>query len=124
MITPLYRLPKVRSSLIMASASGQPCSLRIASFVPGRQCNGHDTTVGAHLPVFGKGTSTKVTDLAVVYACYSCHAILDGADASGHKYVMEHFPAAVIDRMLNGLVETQARMVEDGIILVPKAELV
>lgn len=124
MSTPLYLLPKVRSDLIMASASGQPCALRISSFVPGRSCSGENSTVGAHLPVFGKGTSTKVTDMAVVYSCFSCHAILDGQDSSAHKYVMEKYPAAVADRMLQALVETHARMIEDGIIVVPKAVLV
>lgn len=124
MTTPLHLLPKVRSDLIMASAAGQLCSLRISSFVPGHRCSDRGTTIAAHLPVIGKGTSTKVTDLATVYCCFHCHAILDGADAGRQKYVLEHFPAAVVERMLNALVETQARLVEQEIITVKGAELI
>ena len=124
MTTPLALLPKVRSDQIMASASGQPCSLRIASFVPGRTCSGNNTTVGAHLPVFGKGMSSKCTDLAVAYGCCACHDILDGRDPKAWRYIIENYPAAVVDRMLNGLVETHARMIEQGIVVVPDGKLV
>lgn len=124
MSTPIFRLPKVRSDLIMASASGQPCALRIASFVPGRTCSGNNTTVGCHVPNFTKGMSTKGTDMAVSYGCQACHDIIDGRDQKAMKYLMEKYPAAVLERMLNGLVETHARMIEDGIIVVPKAVLV
>ena len=124
MTTPLHLLPKVRSDQIMASAAGQPCALRIASFVPGHRCSGTNTTIGAHLPVMGKGTSTKVTDLAVVYCCFNCHAILDGADGGRQKYVLENFPAAVVERMLNALVETQARLIEQEILIVKDGVLI
>lgn len=124
MTTPLFLLPKVRSNQIMASASGQPCALRVASFVPGRSCAGSNTTIGAHLPVFGKGVSTKCTDLAVAYGCSACHDIIDGRDLDAWKYIMKNAPAAVIDRMLNGLVETHCRLIEQGIITVPDGELI
>lgn len=124
MTTPVHLLPKVRSDKIMASAMGQPCALRIASFVPGSRCSGEATVVGAHAPVAGKGMSTKVTDMAVVFACYACHAILDGADHKGSSYIKEHYPAAMLDRVLNGLIETHARLIEDGVIVIPDAEFV
>lgn len=123
MTTPLYLLPKVRSDLIMASASGQPCSVRIASFA-GRQCSGNNTTVGAHLPVFGKGVSSKVTDMAVAYACFNCHQIIDRVDKQAANYIEEHYPAAMMQRLLNGLVETHCRMIEQGIIMVPDGEII
>ena len=124
MATPLHLLAKVRSDRIMASAMGQPCSLRIASFVPGRRCSGVDTTVGTHLPVFGKGMSTKVTDMAVAYGCHACHQIIDGPDKEARDYIFKHFPAAVVERMLHGLVETHCRLIEDGIINIPDGELI
>ena len=124
MATSLYLLPKVRSDHIMASAMGQPCALRIASFIPGRRCGAENTTVCAHLPVFGKGTSTKVTDIATAYSCDACHDIIDGRDPKAWAYIVDHFPAAVVERMLQGLVETQARLVEQEIIIIPKAVLI
>ena len=119
-----HLLPKVRSDQIMASASGRPCTLRIASFLAGRRCRGPETTVLAHLPVWGKGMSTKVTDLAGAYSCSTCHDLIDGRDASGHAYLMENFEAAVVGRMLHGLTETHALMLADGVIQIPGAELV
>lgn len=122
-----HMLPKVRSERIMQAANGQPCSLRIASFVPGYNCSGRDTTIGAHLPVQGKGTSTKVTDLAVAFSCDRCHRILDGAsdeDMKRRTYIVERYPTAFMERLLNGLVETHARLVEEGIIEVPDADII
>lgn len=124
MTTPLYLLPKVRSQTMRDSANGQQCSIRIASFIPGRRCSGQDTSVFCHIPNFTKGMSTKGTDMAAEYGCYACHDIIDGRDPKAWKYLMENYPAAVLDRMLNGLVETHCRMIEQGIIVVPDGELV
>jgi hypothetical protein len=118
MTTALHFLPKVRSAQIMASANGQPCSVRIASFIPGGKCSGPETTIGAHLPVFGKGVSSKVTDLAVAYCCFRCHQLIDRVDKVGADYIEENYPAASTMRMLNGLVETHARLIEQEILIV------
>jgi hypothetical protein len=119
-----YMLPKLRSDQIMASAAGQECTLRIASFLPGHRCSGNNTTIGAHLPVFGKGMSTKVTDMAVVYCCANCHAILDGVDYKAAEYIRENYAAAAAMRMLNALVETHALLIEQGILIVKDGRLV
>jgi hypothetical protein len=124
MSTPIALLPKVRSDLLMASAMGQPCSVRVASFVPGRRCSDLSTTIGAHLPVTGKAMSSKVTDLAVVYCCATCHAILDRVDKQAADYIAEKYPAAFAMRLLNGLVETQARLVEQGLLSLPDMEVI
>lgn len=110
-------LPKVRSDAIMQAADGQPCSLRIASFV-GLSCSGTHTTVGCHLPVIGRGVATKATDLAVAFGCQVCHDILDGRNQNAQALILEKYPAAVANRLLNALVETQARLVGMGIIQV------
>lgn len=112
---------KIRSPKIMDSAKGKPCTLRISSFLPGHKCSGEDTTVGAHLPVLGKGVSTKATDLAVVYCCANCHAILDGVDYKAAEYIREHYAAAAAERMLNALVETHAMLIDQGILIMPHA---
>lgn len=111
-----HMAPKLRSPQIMAAAMGMPCTLRISSFVPGHQCAGADTTVACHLEVNGKGTSTKVTDLATAFGCVNCHAILDGAAPEKYAYIIAKYPAAFASRMLNGLIETQTMLIEEGII--------
>lgn len=123
MITNPALLPKVRSKALMASASGQPCSLRIAGFV-GLRCSGTDTTVGCHLPVTGRGVSIKATDLAVAFGCLTCHDILDGRNPKARATIMDRYPAAFYERLLNALVETQARLVGMGLISVPDMEVI
>lgn len=118
-----HMLPKVRSERIMESMSGLPCTLRIASFVPGRRCYGPSTTVGCHLPVVGKGAGTKVTDMAVAAGCMACHDILDGRDAEAQAFIAEHYPAAMMQRMLNALVETHAILIDMGVIHIPNARI-
>jgi hypothetical protein len=103
-------LPKVRSDRLMASANGAPCSLRL----PGICNHNPQTTVCAHLPGIGKGMGTKVSDLHVAYACSACHDAIDrfGWEKKGLTAAM------VLDAMLRGHAETQARMVGYGIITV------
>ena len=107
----------------MASASGQPCSLRIASFI-GLSCSGTETVVGCHLPVTGRGVATKATDLAVAFGCQTCHDILDGRNQNALAVIREKYPAALGFRLLDALVETQARLVGMGLISVPDMKVV
>lgn len=109
-------LPKVRSDQIMASASGTPCTLRIASFF-GQRCDGPETSVMCHLPVGGKGMSTKVTDIAVACGCRTCHQLLDEGGA------IQAYPAAVMDRLLRGHVETLSLLLMLGAVVVPDGEM-
>lgn len=119
-----HLLPKVRSDQIMAAAAGMPCTLRVASFAPGLTCAGNNTTVGCHLPVAGKGVGTKVTDMAVAFGCATCHDIIDGRNMEAQRFIIERYPTAFVDRMLNGLVETHALLVRDGIITGPDFEII
>lgn len=116
-------LPKVRSDAIMDAANGQPCSLRIASFV-GLSCSGPSTVVGCHLPVTGRGVATKATDLAVAFGCQTCHDILDGRNQNALEVIRDRYPAAFTSRLLEGLVETQARLVGMGVIVVEGARVI
>ena len=86
-------MTKVRSEHLMKAANGKPCTLRISSFFPGYSCS-DGTTVGCHLPVGGKGTSTKETHLAVAFGCSHCHDILDGRDWKRAEYIVEKYPSA------------------------------
>jgi hypothetical protein len=116
-------LPKVRSKQIMASAMGQNCALRVSSFYPGHKCAGRDTTVACHIQTIGKGTGTKVTDLAVAYGCSHCHAIVDGVDRKRAEYIATNYPTAFVQRLLDAMVETQARLVGEAIVFVVDGEI-
>ena len=113
-ITNPHMLAKVRSSALTGHARGQPCALRLPGI-----CNHLDaTTVFAHLPGIGKGVGSKVSDLHGAFACSSCHDAIDGRaplrDLSG---------AIILDAMLRGLAETQARWVMAGLLVVPGGEV-
>lgn len=119
-----HMMLKVRSKAIMRSGKGQPCKLRIASFVPGRRCGSIETTVNNHISSGGKGTSTKDTDMATAHGCDVCHAILDGRDRDALDYIQEHYPTAMLDRVIKGLIETHADLIDRGIIIIPDAEII
>ncbi|MGL6209697.1 MAG: nuclease domain-containing protein [Paracoccaceae bacterium] len=111
MISNPVLLPKVRSDLLMASAQAQPCCLRLPGI-----CN-HDrsTTVMAHLPGIGKSMGSKVSDIHGSFACAACHSAIDnfGWEKRGLT------AAIVLDAMLRGHAETQARWVGMGLLAVP-----
>lgn len=108
-------LPKVRSMSLRRSIATMPCALRISNFIPGHGCSHQVTVVGAHAPTIGKGTGTKVSDLFLCAACSNCHDLLDGRDQRWW-WLMEKYPAAVMQRVLDGLAETQSRWAGMGLI--------
>ena len=114
MIQNPHMLPKVRSDELMRLIREEftICTLRISSFIPGRNCRGG--ICGCHLPTIGKGMGAKVTDLAVVAGCHACHDLLDGRDRAGADYLIANYPTAVATRMTDGLVETHSRLIEMG----------
>jgi len=108
MITNPALLPKVRSQALKDAAEGQPCSLRL----PGICCHDNSTVVLAHLPGIGKSMGSKVSDLHGAFACHTCHTAIDT-----HSYAKRGLtPAMVLDAMLRGLAETQARWVQMGLL--------
>ena len=119
-----HMMAKVRSNAIRKAAKGKPCTLRISSFYPGHFCSENDTTAGDHGAAGGKGMSTKETDLAIMFGCQNCHDILDRRDTQRHDYIIEKYPLAYGQRLFSALVETHAMLVEDGVIVVPGADLI
>lgn len=109
-------LSKVRSAKLMKGARGMPCSLRLPMI-----CNHDpDTTVSAHLPGIGKSHGSKVSDLHTAFACSACHAAID-------TFGYERFgltSTIVLDAMLRGLCETQARHLMEGNIVVPDGRII
>ncbi len=115
-----HMLPKVRSEDIMSSMAYLPCTLRLATFIPGLGCAHDDTVVGCHLPVWGKGIHTKVTDMAVAAGCSRCHDLIDARDQRW-EWLQGKYPVAILERMLCGLTETHALLIDRGVIEIPDA---
>lgn len=91
------------------SARGEVCALRIPSI-----CN-HDnsTTVLCHAPFSGKFGSRR-DDWWAVYGCSSCH------DAVDHRSnIPPLIQASMPNYWLDAIHETQQKMIDKGIIVVP-----
>jgi len=104
----------IRSQALRDSARGERCTLNIAGF-----CDyGTDTTVLAHVPFFGgSGMGMKCSDLQTVYACGSCHDVLDRRKRVDWLSDVDlYFYAG------RGIARTQLRMIERGLITVKGAK--
>lgn len=117
-------LPKVRSDDLMNAMRHYPCALRVSSFYPGHACSPQATVVGCHLSTPGKSNASKSTDMAVAAGCLHCHDIIDGRDRKRLDFIQEKYPTALVARLLQGLIETQARLVADGIISVRNGSMI
>ncbi len=93
-------------SKITKLARGQQCTLR---FLP--PCEGDVVAAHYHRRGFGM-VGKKVPDLFTIHACQRCHRILD---RQGHEW-MEIENALRFERALAGLIETQLRMLEAGLV--------
>ncbi len=114
-------LPKIRSEALLQAVRGMPCTLRVASFIPGHRCAPDSTVVPCHVGRVGKGMATKVSDLFVAAGCMHCHDLVDMRD-SRWKYLADHHGAQVHQRVLAGLMETQTMLVMRGAIVIPGAD--
>lgn len=125
-----HLLPKVRSKDIMdapklirkATGVQVNCCLRIAS-IAGKRCADPSTVVMSHNRAYGKGTSTKTSDLTVSFACMTCHSMIEGTDPAGDAAI-EAYPHVFWDRVMRSVFETQAILVAHGFITVPDGRLV
>lgn len=109
-------LPKVRSKALMDFANGQPCSLRL----PGICCHDPETSVHGHLPGIGKSNRSKVSDIHGAIVCWRCHQVID--TFSHRNFGLTD--AMVLDAMLRGHAETQARWIGAGLLVVPGGEII
>lgn len=112
---PMTLLPKVRSRKLMDACQHMPCTLRVASFIPGHGCSGEDTVVGCHVGDIGRGVATKVSDLHVAAGCHACHALIDRRDKRV-DWIVDQYPAAFAQRLMLGVFETQSRWVQMGLL--------
>lgn len=128
-----HLLPKVRSEYLMDWIGGKrdglllnqpyPCTLRIATLVPGKTCAARDTVVGCHTGNLGKGMSTKVSDIDVAAGCFVCHDLLDRRN-EWYDFLLNERTGPFYQRILNGLAETRALLVQDGILKVKRSTII
>lgn len=96
----------LRSKKITTSAKGQDCTLRFYGV-----CNYNpETTVFAHAPCVDKGMGFKSPDWWGMYACSSCHDLIDGRISDA--YLKPIIP----NRILHAVYETQKKLFELKII--------
>lgn len=122
-ITNPHMLPKVRSKTITDFAAGQPCELRIGTFL-GRPCWDNSTCVWCHLGNLGKGVSTKVCDVFGAIGCLGCHDITDGRDMRSLEQIAERYPLALGQQILQAQQASWSRLIHAGLIVVKGATII
>ena len=111
-------LPKVHSDGIRKAAAGNPCSLRIGSFI-GIPCASQETTCFDHGRAIGRAMGSKTTDLGGFFGCDICHAIIDGRNMPALTLIQKRYPAAFVWQLIRANAETNARLLHMGLIVVP-----
>ena len=96
-------MAKSKQTKIRRSAKGEDCSLRLGN------CSSDDTVVLAHIGK-DKGWGMKCADYMAVYACHSCHDIIDGRVKSGFT------KDELNTEKLRALEETLGKLVDKGLI--------
>lgn len=90
---------------IRNSARGEDCSLRICD------CSSYETVVFCHIGK-SRGMGIKCGDHFGIYACSSCHDIIDGRVQSGFSSLeLEH-------EKLRALEETQGKLITKGLMVI------
>jgi hypothetical protein len=105
------RQPAIRSDALRRSAAGETCTLRL----PG--CQGRHGVVLAHIRTPGTGVGRKPGDLEAVFACHTCHDLLDGRAPLPLHVPGEDIPTAT----MHALLRTHHRMWQRGLITVADA---
>jgi hypothetical protein len=89
-------------SKVRQSARGESCTVRL------NHCNGNlATTVLAHLPCRHSGMGMKSPDSIAVYACSSCHDVIDGRTKGEIDW----------KDILRALAETHAILIAKGVMI-------
>lgn len=101
----MYNAKKYTNKKMLKAARGEPCTVNLPC------CNHNpETTVAAHVNMQGHGAmGSKTHDLHIVFACSSCH---DEIDRRTRVYERDF----VRLETLEGLLRTQARLIELGVI--------
>ncbi len=98
----------VKTTKIRRSAKGKMCTLQIHPY-----CNlNPETTVLAHIQSRSKGMAIKSPDYFAVYACSSCHDVIDGRMKTSLS------KDELLRCQLRGLEKTWDQLITDGLILI------
>lgn len=97
-----------RSKKLRDSARGKDCTLRLIG-----SCNGNsDTTVLCHIGKV-RGMACKAGDNMAIYACSSCHDVLDGRTSYSSSD-----NANLSEDCLRALEETQQSFIDEGLMVI------
>ena len=97
----------VRNKKILKAAKGQDCTLRLIG-----HCNFNpETTVACHIGKV-RGMGLKCGDNMVVFACSSCHDVIDG------RIKHDISKSELAEDKLRALEETQQVLIDNGLISV------
>ena len=91
------------NSKIRKSARGESCSLRLSL------CASEETVVLCHIGR-NKGWGMKCADWMAVYACYTCHDIIDGRQKS--NYTADQLNT----EKLRAVEETMTKLFDKGLL--------
>ena len=94
----------IMNKKIRNSARGEDCSLRLV------HCSSPETVILAHIGR-NRGMGIKCADYFAVYACSSCHDIIDGR-------VMAPFELDLEEEKLRALEETQGKLINKGLLVI------
>ena len=92
----------LRSKKIKNSARDEDCSLRLG------ECSSPETVILAHIGK-SRGVGIKCSDYFAVYACSTCHDIIDGRAKS--QFTKDELNS----EKLRALEETQGKLVNKGL---------
>ena len=96
----------IKSKKLRNSARGRDCELRLTG-----TCNGNnETTVLAHIG-HDIGTSIKCNDTMAVFACSSCHDVIDGRVSYNSKANQN-----IQEDLLRALESTQSYWLSEGLL--------
>jgi len=92
-----------KQTKITKSARGEDCTLLLG------QCSGNETVVLCHIGK-NRGMAYKCGDHFAVYACSSCHDVIDGRKQPLYGWEM------VDDAKLTALERTQQKLIDKGLL--------
>jgi hypothetical protein len=102
---------KIHSKAIREAARGEACTLQILG-----ACNYNpETTVLAHLPDESHGMARKSDDISAVFACSSCHDVVDSR-APWPAHGMDSEKQHMHWYYRRAMVRTWRRLIEMGVI--------
>lgn len=93
-----------KQTKITKSAKGEDCTLRLY------ECNGNNETVVLCHIGGNRGMGIKCADYFAIYACSSCHDVIDG------RVTSKMISINIESEKLRALEETQGKLISKGLL--------